>query len=273
MRPTGQRSHTESHRPRCRKRRPGIFPGRTPAAVAIVIVALLAAPVSSQEVFSWFNRGLLPIGFERGDWVRYAVEEIDENGLATDTLTVTVIDVDSTSVWLRLESLSGVDHLALDPAQLRPGLNVLDALQRVVHSTEAGLVEEDVDELRASALVQRHFTDPFQDPELLRRDLPDSTVSGVELARERVDLHEVRRQPIGQFVVVTTLEAEAELSGAIPILGLLRSRTRTSILTESASDEAPRRRRVPLLTENSLTCIGFGSDAEATLPEQIQPRN
>ena len=73
----------------------------------MVFIALLAAPATSQEVFSWFNRGLLPVGFERGDWVRYAVEEIDENGLATDTLTVTVIDVDTARVWLRLESLSG----------------------------------------------------------------------------------------------------------------------------------------------------------------------
>jgi len=143
----------------------------------------------------------------------------------------------------------------------------------VVHSTEAGLVEENLDELRASALVQRHFSDPFQDPELLRRVLPDSTVNGVGLARERVDLHEVRRQPIGQFVIVTTLNAEAELSDTIPILGLLRSRTMTRILTESSSDEAPRRRRAPLLTENSLICIGFGGDAEVKLPERLQPQN
>jgi hypothetical protein len=239
----------------------------------MIVVTLLAAPASSQEVFSWFNRGLLPIGFERGDWVRYAVEEIDENGPATDTLTVTVIEADSARVWLRLESVSGIDYLALDPGHLHPGQNVLDALRRVVHSTEAGLVEEDVDELRASALVQRHFSDPFQDPELVRRALPDSTVNGVELVRERVVLHEDRRQPAGQFTVVTTLDAVAELSETIPILGLLRSRTRTRILTESVSDEAPRRRRVPLLTEISLTCTGFGREAEATLPEGLQPRH
>ena len=273
MKPTGQRSHTENHRPRRRTSRPGNFPGCTWIVVVVVLTILVSVPASAQEVFSWFNRGLLPIVFQRGDWVRYAVEEIDENGVATDTLTVTVIEVDSTRVWLRLETVSGIDHLVLDPDRLRPGQNVLDALRRVIHSTAAGLVEEDVDELRASALVQRHFSDPFEDPEVLRRALPDSTVGGVELARERIDLHEVRRQLAGQFHVVTRLDAEAELAEAIPLLGILRARTLIQVTTESASADTPRRRRPPLLTENSLICIGFGTDADLNLPEGLQPGN
>jgi hypothetical protein len=274
MNPTGRRSRTDSHR-RCRRTlRPGTFPGCTRIVAISILAIFLSVPVSAQEVFSWFNRGLLPITFERGDWVRYAVEAIDENGVATDTLTVTVIEVDSARVWLRLQSLSALDFLALDPDRLRPGQNVLDALRRVIHSTAAGLVEEDVDELRASSLVQRHFSDPFESPEIRRRALPDSAVGGVELVRERVDLHEVRRQLAGQFNVVTSLDAEAELAGAIPLLGLLRSRTVIQVTTESASAEATRsRRRPPLLTENSLICIGFGKGAEMSLPAGIQPGN
>ena len=243
--------------------------------LVMLVMFVVGYPVSAsaQEVFAWFNRGLLPITFERGDWVRYAVEEIDENGIATDTLTVTVIEADSARVWLCLESLSGVDYLALDPDRVRPGQFVLDALQRVVHSTGAGLVEEDVDELRASALAQRHFSDPCENPGVIRRALPDSLVGGVELARERVDLHEVRRQLAGAFNVVTRLDAEAELAAAIPLLGLLRSRTMTRVTTESASAEGPRRRWPPIMTENSLICIGFGKDAKLRLPAGLRPGN
>ena len=259
--------------------RPGNFPGRVRVAMITLITIVtvlsvnLASPACGQEVFAWFNRGLLPIAFERGDWVRYAVEEIDENGIATDTLSVTVIEADSARVWIRLESLAAVDYLALDPDRLRPGWNILDALQRVVHATAGGLEEEDVDELRASALVQRHFSDPFESPEVLRRALPDTAVGGVELARERVDLREVRRQLAGQFSIVTGLVAEAEISAAIPLLGLLRSRTVTRVITESASGEAPRRRRPPILTETSLVCIGFGRDAETAFPDGLQPED
>jgi hypothetical protein len=273
MKPTGKRSRTDDHRRGRRTLSPGIFPGLTRFAAFVVLATCLSLPAPAQEVFSWFNRGLLPITIERGDWVRYAVEAVDENGVATDTLTVTVIEADSVQLWLSLESLAGVDYLALDRDRLRPGQNILDALQRVIHSTATGLVEEDIDELRASSLVQRHFSDPFENPEMLRRTLPDTAVGGVELARERVDLHEIRRQLAGQFEVVTRLDAEAELAGTIPLLGLLRSRTLIQVTTESASAGATRRRRPPLLTENSLICIGFGEDSDLELPAGVQPGN
>ena len=153
-----------------------------------------------------------------------------------------------------------------------PGAALLDAILRVVHDTEDGLVEEDVEELRASALVRRHFSDPFEEPEVRRFALADTLVGEEELAREGVELTEVRREAAGAFVVVTRLHARAELSAEIPLLGLLRSWTRSEVTTESASGERARR-RPPLTNENSLACLGSGRGAKSTLPDGIDPRN
>lgn len=235
-------------------------------AVACGLALLFAGtPAAAQEVFAWFNRDLLPVHFQAGDWVRYAVEEVDELGPVTDTLTVTVIEADTARVWLELRSGSGLDYLALDPGRLEPGRNVLDALIRVVRTTDAGLVDEDVAELRESALVQRHFADPFREPRILRRDLPDTLVAGTTLPREEVRLEEVRREAAGPFVVVTSLSARAELSADLPLVGILDSRTLTTVTTE-AKEGGRGARRPPLVTEHSLHCIGFGQDADVALP-------
>jgi hypothetical protein len=224
-------------------------------------------------VFSWFNRGLLPVAFDQGDWVRYAVEEIDEYGTVRDTLTVTVVDADSSEVWLLVESPSTRDFVALDPGRLHPGESLLPAIRRVVHDQPEGLVEEDVRELRESALVQRHFTDPFENPEVSRRAIADTLIAGTSLQREAVELVEERRQEMGAHVLVTRLRARARLSAGVPLIGLLESWTLSEVTTEAASGGERDRRRPPLTYENSLRCIGFGSASSARLPEALRPGN
>jgi len=245
--------------------RPGSVPGRS--FIFLLLALLLAVPASAQEVFSWFNRGLLVVAVERGDWVRYAVEEIDEYGAVRDTLTVTVMENGPKVMWLRLESPTTRDFVALDRAQVRPGANLLDAVRRVVHDTPDGLVEEDVQGLRDSALVQRHFSDPFVDPEIVRTALADTLLGEVGIAREKVTLAEERREQVGTVTVVTKLRARAELSRSVPLLGLLRSWTLSEVTTESASSRG--RRRPPLTNENALTCIGYGRGSQVALPEGL----
>ena len=86
-----------------------------------------------------------------------------------------------------------------------------------------------------------------------------------------MDLAEVRREPAGTFIIVTSLVAEAELSPDVPLLGLLRSWTLSEVTTESAENEGRSRRRPPLSNENSLTCIGYGRDPDLKLPEGLTP--
>ena len=100
MRATGRASRTDSSRHACRFDRPGPSPGRSCIALLLLLATLFASPSGAQEVFSWFNRGLLPVAFDQGDWVRYAVEEIDEYGTVRDTLTVTVVDADSSDAGM-----------------------------------------------------------------------------------------------------------------------------------------------------------------------------
>ena len=238
--------------------------------LVLLPLILLAGSVPAQEIFSWFNRGLLPVSFERGDWVRYAIEEIDEYGSVRDTLTVTVLESDSSQVWLGLVTANSTDFVALDPGSLDPGADLLSSILRVVRTTEAGLVEEDVDELRESALVQRHFSDPVRAPDVRRLALPDTVIGGAWLTRERVDLEETRREAAGPWVVVTTLSAAAELSPDVPLIGLLRSSTLSEVTTESASGDGRSRRRPPLVNENSLVCIGYGRDSKADLPDELR---
>jgi hypothetical protein len=238
--------------------------------LVLLPMIVLAGPVHAQEIFSWFNRGLLPVSFERGDWVRYAIEEVDEYGSVRDTVTVTVLESDSSQVWLGLVTPNGADFVALDPRSLVPGADLLSSILRVVRTTEAGLAEEDVDELRESALVQRHFSDPFQAPEVRRLALPDTMIGDTGLTRERVDLAETRREAAGPWVVVTTLSAVAELSPGVPLIGLLRSRTLSEVTTESASGEGRSRRRPPLVNENSLVCIDYGRDSAVELPDGLR---
>jgi hypothetical protein len=252
--------------------RPGLVPGRSTIVFFLLCVLLGAAPAEGQEVFSWFNRGLLPVDFTHGDWVTYAVEEIDEYGAVRDTLTVAVVHVDSAEVWLRLDSPTTTDFIALDPARVEPGAELLDAIIRVVHDTEEGLVEEDLEEMRGSALVQRHFSDPFRDPRVKRDALADTLFSGTTLSRERVELEELRREEVGAYVVVTDLFARAELSPHVPLLGLLSSWTLSEVTTEAA-DGARSRRRPPLVNESSLTCIDFGRGAGPGLPEGLRLSN
>jgi hypothetical protein len=143
---------------------------------------------------------------------------------------------------------------------------LLSAILRVVRTTDTGLVDEDLDEMRESALVRRHFSDPFQQPEIHRVALPDTLVNGALLQRERVHLTEVRRETAGVFTIVTTLRAHAELSRDVPLLGLLRSWTLSEVATESARDEGGGRRRPPLVNENTLVCIDSGRLPDPTLP-------
>ncbi len=287
MKTTGNASRTELRRSRW-SRRPGSFPGRS-CAVALVVALLIApAGAAAQEIFSWLNRGLAPVEFVAGDWVRYQASVTDENGQVTDTLTVRVLHVFDhvfdhvvdqgieqgigQEVWLGLETSSGLDYIALDPEQLDPGRQILDALLRVVRMTDAGLVEEDVEALKRSALVQRHFTDPFVAPNVERHALPDSVVGGEAIGREAVLLDETLSESAGVFVIRTRLRARAEMSPAIPLLGLLRSQT-NSVVTTEAADGGRDRRRPALFTQTSLLCIGYGRDGESALPEGIESAN
>jgi hypothetical protein len=273
MRATGPASLTDRSRLANRVDCPGLVPGRSALAfISLILILCCAVPSSAQEVFSWFNRGLLPVDFTEGDWVSYAIEEVDEYGAVRDTLTVTVVEVDSSRVWLRLESPNTVDYVALDPERVSPGAEMLEAIVRVVHDTDAGLVEEDLEEMRGSALAQRHFSDPFRDPEIRRRALADSLVGGHPLTREAVELVELRREAVGAYVVVTDLFARAQLSPEVPLLGLVSSWTLSEVTTEAA-EGGRSRRRPPLVNETALTCLDFGRGTEARLPEGLFPGN
>lgn len=233
----------------------------------VVLAALCATPASAQEIFAWFQRDLLGVRFETGDWVSYRVEEIDESGPVTDTLTVTVLAADSARVWLELAFAGRApDYVELDPGRVVPGEPVLDALLRVVRTTEAGLVDEDVADLRSSAIVQRHFADPFRDPQISRTALADTLCHGRTLHRERVRLEEERREVAGPWVIVTRLHARAQLSSGVPLAGLLRSST-TSVVTTEAKEGRSASRRPPLVNEHELECIGFGRQLAVTLPD------
>lgn len=272
MRPTGPASLIDRSRTADRVDRPGYVPGRSSIAFLAVVLLLFAVPASAQEVFSWFNRGLLPVDFTPGAWVTYAVEEVDEYGAVRDTLKVTVIEADTSTVWLQFKTPRTTDYIALDPTRVAPGAALLDAIIRVVHDTEEGLVEEDLDEMRESALVERHFSDPFRDPQVRRVALADTLVDGTSLSRESVELSETRRESIGAYVVVTDLFARARLSPEVPLLGLLSSWTLSEVTTEAA-EGGRSRRRPPLVNESSLTCLQFGAAADTTLPEDLEARN
>jgi hypothetical protein len=236
-----------------------------------LLLCVGAASADAQELFSWYDRGLLSVRFEPGDWIRFASEQLDEGGLSTDTLTVQVAQVDTARVWLIVDSGSGRDYVELDPVRIRNG-EALDALSRIVSETDEGLVETDVAELRASALARRHFADPFVAPEVESASLPDTTIAEREISRRRVELIEERRETAGQFTVVTRLSATAELSEDLPVLGVIHSRTVSEVTTESPEGSPRRRRPPPILVENSVRCLGFGHGPVPVLPEGLHSR-
>lgn len=241
---------------------------------------ILVRPASAFELLAWWRRDLLALELEPGDWARFALRDVSEDGAVTDTLTVTVLAAAEPSQrWLRIESGPDepADYLLLELDRLGPDDQPLDAVARLVRRTPDGSWhEEDLAEHRDSRLVQRHLQDPFEDPELERFALDDSVAQGRTITRERVVLSEVQREErkVGRNVLVieTRLRAVAILSPELPLVGLLEADTTTLVRTSTMGPDGQRlgRGAPPLLGERTLRCLEFGRLQPA--PTEIPPR-
>ena len=88
--------------------------------------------------------------------------------------------------------------------------------------------------------------------------MPDTLIGEEMIPREEVRLEEVREVKVrmgrGDMVYRNQAVAVAQLSPAVPIFGLLRSK----VETELAPAEPRRGSPPPLLTEDVLVCVDFG---------------
>lgn len=248
--------------------------------VFLLPLLTLVRPAAAFELLAWWRRDLLALELEPGDWARFALRDVSEDGAVTDTLTVTVLAADEpTQRWLRIEGGPDepADYLLLEMDRLGPDDQPLDAVARLVRRTPDGVWhEEDLVEHRESRLVQRHLQDPFRDPRLERSALDDSLAYGRTITRERVILSEVQREErkVGRNVLVieTQLRAIATLSPEVPLVGLLDAETTTLVSTSTVSPEGKQlgRGALPLFGERTLRCLEFGHLEPA--PTEIPPR-
>ncbi len=289
MKPIGPRLRTDTRFSEHLRHRPGRLPGRSRILRRALFVALVALvlplltqvlPASAFELLAWWRRDLLALELEPGDWARFALRDVSEDGAVTDTLTVTVLAAAEPSQrWLRIEGGTDepADYLLLAVDRLGPDDQPLDAVVRLVRRTPDGAWhEEDLADHRESRLVQRHLQDPFVDPSLERFALGDSLAHGRTLRRERVILSEVQREErtAGRNVLVieTRLRAVATLSPEVPLVGLLEAETTTLVSTSTETPDGQRigRGAPPLLGERTLRCLEFGRLQPA--PTEIPPR-
>lgn len=277
MRPTGRRLRTDRRVSRAVER-PGRTPGRSSyvgALFLLVLPALLLAPrpAAAFELLSWWRRDLLDVRWEPGDWATYAQTEWTEDGVVTDTVTVRVLDAGSPDRrWIEVEDLAGrgADRILLRPDALRDGDDLLAAVDSVLRreGTDGVWIAEDVGAMRDQRLVQRHLSDPFDEPTVERTALADTTLQDGTIPRERVVLSEVQREEraVGRstLVVTTRLRAEAVVSPAVPLAGILAARSVSSVTTttEGQGSGRPRRAAPPLVTERRVECIAFGHGRE-----------
>ena len=282
MRPTGRRSHTDRRRPRVEER-PGRSPGRSSHAALLALfvlplVLVLPRPAAAFELLSWWRRDLLDVSWQPGDWATYAQTEWTEDGVFTDTLTVRVLAADTPSRrWIELADRRGdrVDRVLLRPDALRAGDDPLAAVDSLLRREGDGpWVVEDVDAHRDQRLVRRHLSDPFDEPDVRRVALADTTIQGGIVPRERVVLAETRREErsLGRstLVVTTRLQAAAVVSPLVPLAGILRARSVSTVTTTTEGEGSRRSRRAqpPLVTERRVECLAFGRGTAGTVDSE-----
>jgi hypothetical protein len=259
--------------------RPAVF-SLSLVATTLIALSLWTSAAEAQELLSWWKRDLIEVDLTPGGWVTYASTEYSEGELYTDTLTVRVIAMDSLERrWVEVFDRGRPERelLLIDPADLRPDRSLLDALDRHLRLLPGGeVVEEDVDELRDSRLVQRHFQDLFQAPVVTRAALSDSILGGVDCARERIRLEERREEPapVGSSILVTQIRSDAVVSPCVPIFSILQARTVTELSAEAAEKSGrPSRKIAPLRSLLEWHCIGFGSDGPTQLPAGVSAKD
>lgn len=236
-----------------------------------------AHSAGAQELLSWWKRDLIQVDLTPGSWVRYASTERSEGELYTDSLKVAVVDVDSLGrrwVTLSEEGATESELLLIDPADLRPDRSLLDALDRRLRILASGeVLEESVDELRDSRILQRHFQDMFVRPTVTRTSLSDSLLSGQPCSRERILLEERREEdaPVGSSTLITSIRSEAVVSPCVPIFSVLAARTVTEVTSKPKSPHSLRRKLRPLRTVLEWHCIGFGRNGPTGLPPGVEP--
>ncbi len=252
-------------------------------ACALLVGLLMAGATSSQaqgtELFTWWQRQLLPLDFEAGSWIELERFEAAEGQSWLDTLRVDVLAADADgTVWVQAgqSSTSKGFVVHLDPANLAPDRPVLGAIL-AFFSTDDGRTfsPESLDSAHRSRFARRHLEDPFREPLIERAALADSSMGSQTISREAVHLSETQetRAPMGQreLIHATVLDARAVISPAVPILGLLEVVTtaETSSRWEGSGSGRTRPPQPPLYSEVRLRCVGFGREAPLGLPRGI----
>ncbi len=257
--------------------------GWTLATLMVVGSGISPRPAQSQELLSWWKRDLIEVDLRPGTWVTYSSTEFSEGEIYADTLTVRVVaTVEDSLRWVEIDDHRRFERefLLIDPTRLRPDRSLLDALDRHLRLLPSGeVVEERVEELRSSRLVQRHFQDLFTDPVVTRESRPDTLLAMAadsSCAREHIRLAERREEPapVGASIMVTQIQSDAILSPCIPIFSVLRARTVTELSTRASTNSGPRSRKVaPLRTVLEWHCIAFGEDGPTELPPELLARD
>lgn len=241
----------------------------------LLFVLAGASPCRAQEIFSWWHRGLIELDLRPGSWAEFQSTETAEGQQTKESLRCEVLAAtDEGEHWIELKFLNEAESYVLLVAPLdtlRQG-DLLDGLRRVFKILPGGAVEEqDLQNLKTNRLLKRHFQDLFEDPTIQRQALPDTLISERTITREEVRLEEVRevrvRMGRGDMVYRNQAVAVAQISSAVPIFGLLRSK----VDTELAPAEARRGSPPPLLTEDELVCVDFGRKSSPRgIPSSVQ---
>jgi hypothetical protein len=243
----------------------------------LVAFCILACPVSTQaqEVFSWWHRGLLEFDLTPGSWAEFSRTETSEGQQTKEKLRCEVLArTDEGDHWIKLRFLNEEESyvLLVAPLDSLRQKDLLQGLRRVFKLLPAGAVEEeDLERVRNNRLLSRHFKDLFEDPTVEREALPDTTIEQQKIPRERVRLREVREVKVkmgrSDMVYRNEAVAVAQISPAVPIFGLLRSKVNTALAPANPDRNSP----PPLLTEEELVCVAFGRKSTPRgLPAQVQ---
>jgi hypothetical protein len=230
---------------------------------------------SGQELFSWWRREMIEIDLVPGAWAEFEITELAEGERSFERLRCEVLDGgESEGNWIALSWPGQEEWFVLeltDPDSLRGG-EILDGLLDLYRMLPGGAAaREDVAEVQNDRLLRRHFQDLFDDPRVESAALPDTILDGRSLPREWLRLTERREDRVkmgrGDVVYVQEVESLAETSTAVPLFGLLRSRTHIVLSSEGGGRDAP----PPLITETSVVCAEFGHRSPPNgLPEAVR---
>ena len=245
--------------------------------LTLLLLSILAAatPCRAQEIFSWWHRGLIDLDLRPGSWAEFQSTETAEGQQTKETLRCEVLAVTGAKEhWIELKFLNEAESYVLLVApldSLRRG-DLLDGLRRVFQILPAGAVkEQDLQSVKTNRLLKRHFQDLFEDPTVLRHALPDTLIQDETIPREEVRLEEVREVKVkmgrSDMVYRNRAVAVAQLSPAVPIFGLLRSRVETELAPAEPKRDSP----PPLLTVDILVCVDFGRKSSPRgVPSSVQ---